>query len=70
MEIKEAIKQYRADKIMSQEELCEEIGISIPTLRTIENGNFRNMSTMLKGKVIKFLKNKKIDINNIEDISI
>lgn len=70
MEIKEVIKQYRANKIMSQEELCKEIDISVPTLKAIENGNFCNMSIMLKGKVIKFLKNKKIDINNIEDISI
>lgn len=60
MEVKEKIIQYRMEKEITKEELCKEIGISIPTFILIENGNFQDLSVLTKAKVLNFLKNKNI----------
>lgn len=70
MKMKDVMIKFRLNKIISKKRLCEKIGITIPTFRKIENGNFQSMSTMLKAKVIKFLKSENININNIEDIEL
>ena len=48
------LKRYRMDKLLTQEQLAEKLGVSRVTLSQIENGN-ETVLDLTRAKIEKFL---------------
>lgn len=62
MKLKDVIVKYRSEKLLTQEQIALEIGVSIGTIIKIEKGEKASM--LVKAKIANYLN---IDINEIED---
>ena len=62
MKLKDVIIKYRSEKLLTQEQIALEIGVSIGTIIKIEKGEKASM--LVKAKIANYLN---IDINEIED---
>lgn len=62
MKLKDIIIKYRSEKLLTQEQIALEIGVSIGTIIKIEKGEKASM--LVKAKIANYLN---IDINEIED---
>lgn len=61
MVLKDALIQYRSNKVWTQERMANEIGISLCTYVNIENGKEASMLT--KAKIANFLG---VDISDLK----
>lgn len=68
MLLKDVLIKYRIENCMPMKEMSEQMKISVPTLRAIERDGYIKLSVLTKGKIIKFLKEKGLDENDISEI--
>ena len=68
MLLKDVLIKYRIENCMPMKEMSEQMQISVPTLRAIERDGYIKLSVLTKGKIIKFLKEKGLDENDIGEI--
>lgn len=54
MRLKDAVINYRSEKLITQEQLALQCGISLSTIIRIEKGE--KVSTLTQAKMVKFLK--------------
>lgn len=62
MKLKNALINYRSEKILTQEEVANQTGLSIATIIKAEKGE--SVSTLSKAKIANYLG---IDLEDIED---
>ena len=62
MKLKNALINYRSEKILTQEEVANQTGLSIATIIKVEKGE--SISTLSKAKIANYLG---IDLEDIED---
>lgn len=62
MKLKNALINYRSEKILTQEEVANQTGLSIATIIKVEKGE--SVSTLSKAKIANYLG---IDLEDIED---
>lgn len=68
MLLKDVLIKYRIENCMPMKEMSKQMKISVPTLRAIERDGYIKLSVLTKGKIIKFLKEKGLDENDISEI--
>lgn len=62
MKLKDALKMYRSKKLLTQEQVAIEIGISLSTLIKAEKGEA--VSTLTKAKIVNYLG---LSMKDVED---
>lgn len=62
MKLKDALKMYRSKKLLTQEQIAIEIGISLSTLIKAEKGE--PVSTLTRAKIINYLG---LSMKDVED---
>lgn len=62
MRLKDALKMYRSKKLLTQEQVAIEIGISLSTLIKAEKGEA--VSTLTRAKIINYLG---LNMKDVED---
>lgn len=60
MKLKDAVINYRSEKLITQEQFALEVGISLSTIIRVEKGE--SVSTLTKAKIANFLS------MNVEDM--